>query len=298
MQFNQRITIIVTFCLVIKANLTSPFNLFVVRDTIHEEPEAMEEEKEARPYCEKKMKSRRLGSTSGALLSPREHSLKSTVPVIRSPSYRDVSPKPLLSPTNNNNVMKTSQQDRGHFIYPPTPELSPRYSSYANASYNHTNGGYSPLYSSNGNSAIPTLTDLDMTRNYGMDRYSSQTTSSFSPPRPKANLNGGSYAYGSTASSISYDYRGLPAMDSVKYYSQYTLPERNYQSSYMLSPSVMAASNLYAYPRTDVVSGTSNDRYYPDGLEEFVDVQAPMHHGAAGRPIRNEYSYSPAILTS
>lgn len=276
------------------------FSFTVVRDNTHDEPEAMEQDRDTRPNCEKKNKMRRQGSTSGTLLSPREISFKNTVPVIRSPSYRDISPKPLVSPntTNNNNAMKAPQQDHGHFIYPPTPELSPRYSTYSNASYNHTSGGYSPLYSSNGNSAISTLSDLDMTRNYGMDRYSTQAATSFSPPRPKSSLGGGNYSYGGASSNMPYDYRSLPTMDTMKYYSQYALPERNYQSSYMLSQSVMAASNIYGYPRTDVVSGGSNERYYPEGLEEFVDVQAPVHHGTTGRPLRNDYSYPSAILTS
>ena len=262
----------------------------------------MEDDRETRSSCDRKMKIRRLGTASGALLSPRDIPYKSTshVPVIRSPSYRDISPKPLVSPNtvNNNNIIKTPQQDHGHFIYPPSPELSPRYSSYSNAAYAHTGGVYTSLYPSNVTSTSPSLTDLDMTRNYGIDRYSAQAASSFSPPRPKSSLGSGNYSYGSAPSSMSYDYRSLPSMDHMKYYSQYALPERNYQSSYMLSPSVMAASNLYGYPRTDVVSGASNERYYPDGLEEFVDVQAAMHHGTSGRPLRNEYGYSPAILTS
>lgn len=241
-------------------------------------------------------------ATGNGMLSPRDvprmsHSNQ------RSPVYRDVSPHPLGSPTNNN-MNKTTNPDQGHFVYPPTPEVSPRYP--YGSSQNSTNqlspigqsvNSYSQM-SSMATENGPMGNSYEMPRGYtGMDRYSNPDSGSFLSPRSKGTMGNTSYAMSSSSSSMPYEYhRSFSPMvvDHVKHYSQYPLPERNYPSGYMFSPSVMSGTT---YPLQSSTSTTS-ERYYPDVLEEFVDMQAAMHHGIPSRPVRGDYTYSPAILTN
>lgn len=253
---------------------------------------------------DKYMRSRRTTYASGnGMLSPRDIP-RMSISSQRSPLYRDVSPHPLSSPTNNN-INKTTPADQGHFVYPPTPEVSPRYP--YGSSQNSTSqlspigqsmNSYSQMSSMSAENG-PMGNSYEVPRGYtGMERYSNPESGSFLSPRSKATMGNTSYAaMSSSSSSMPYEYhRSFSPMvvDHVKHYSQYPIPERNYPAGYMFSPSVMAGAN---YPLQSSTS-TASERYYPDVLEEFVDMQAAMHHGLPSRPVRGDYGYSPAILTN
>jgi len=255
--------------------------------------------------CDKFVRSRRTSYGSGnGMLSPRDIPRVSTQ---RSPVYRDVSPHPMGSPTNNN-VNKLTPPDQGHFVYPPTPEVSPRYP--YGSSHSSTNqlsplsqsmNSYNQMHSSSmGSDNAPMATNYEVPRGYtAIERYSNHDSGTFLSPRSKGTVGNTSYAMSSTSSNMPYEYhRSFSPMvvDHVKHYSQYPLPERNYPSGYMFSPSVMTGSNS-VYPLQSSTS-TTNERYYPDVLEEFVDMQAAMHHGIPSRPARGDYGYTPAILTN
>ncbi|XP_031554707.1 transcription factor RFX4-like isoform X2 [Actinia tenebrosa] len=261
-----------------------------------------------REPCVKYTKSRRVSSSStNGMLSPRDIPRVSiSVPTLRSPVYRDVSPHPMGSPTNNVNKMTTS--DQGHFVYPPTPEVSPRYPYGSSQNSNNqlspisqSVNSYNQMHSSSvGSESNIIANNYEIPRGYtGIDRYSSHDAGSFLSPRSKSTMGNSGYGISTSSSNMPYEYHrsfSPMVMDHVKHYSQYPLPERNYPSGYMFSPSVMTASNS-VYPLQSSSSST-NERYYPDVLEEFVDMQAAMHHGLPSRPVRGDYSYSPAILTN
>ena len=273
-----------------------------------------------RPSCERKTASRRSSSVSsaGSLRSPRDISRKHPAqsPRLR-PIYHDVSPHLMPSPStptnNNNNISKHPvPADQGHFIYPPA-DMSPRYN-YNSPAPSHmspmgtpmglTSGGFSQLHSPNNTN----IDDYDMNRSYATDRYSSQEVSGYPATRPKSSM--GDPGYGmvnnnnnnninssNNNNNVPYDYRNVPPslMDHMKHYSQYPMQERTYPPGYMYSPSPMPSNSMYPLQG---LSGNTSERYYPDVLEEFVDMQAVMQHGMPNRPMRGDYNYTPAILTN
>ena len=132
--------------------------------------------------------------------------------------------------------------------------------------------------------------DFDMASSYTTDG------TGYSAVRSKTSMAESSYTVMSPASNMAaYEYRGISPIDQLKHYSQYPLTERSYPSSYMFPPSAMTSNAMYPLSG---VSGGPSERYYPDVLEEFVDMQAAMHHGIPTRPVRSDYSYTPAILSN
>ncbi|XP_032231120.1 transcription factor RFX4 isoform X2 [Nematostella vectensis] len=256
-----------------------PFKSSLPDVPLFDADEPMEIER-SRDHTRSKPRRNSSSSSSGVLLSPRDVIQRSSVhvPPLRSP-YREVSPHSLTSPTNSANKMTPSEQS--HFIYPPTPpEVSPRYP-YASAqpAINQTPNSYPTHHSTTESTVIQS--SYDIPRGYsGIDRFPTPETSTFLPPRSKSTMGTG---YTNASSGLPYDYRSFSPMvvDHMKHYSQYALPERNYPSSYMFGPSVVTTPNNM-YPLQSV-SGNNNERYYPDVLEEFVDMQAAMHHGLPSR---------------
>lgn len=259
-----------------------------------------------RTITARKPASRRHSSSSsiGSLRSPRD------VPPQRSPaqpaimrsSFHDISPHPMtpMTPTtptnnnnnNNNNISKYPMiPEQGHFLYPPPGDYGTRYGYAASQgslmpSVNH---GSSFAVAGSSEAGI-TMGDFDMSSSYTTD------ATGFTAVRSKTSMADSSYTVMNPATSMaSYEYRGISPMDHMKHYSQYPLTERSYPSSYMFPPGAMTSNTMYPLSG---VSGGTNERYYPDVLEEFVDMQAAMHHGIPTRPVRSDYSYTPAILSN
>ena len=228
-------------------------------------------------------------SSLGSLRSPRD------VPPQRSPvqpaimrsSFHDISPHPMtpMTPTtptnnnnNNNNISKYPMiPEQGHFLYPPPGDYGARYgySSTQSSLIPSMNHGSSFAVAGSSDAGI-TMGDFDMSSSYTTD------ATGFTAVRSKTSM-------------AAYEYRGISPMDHMKHYSQYPLTERSYPPSYMFPPGAMASNAMYPLSG---VSGGTNERYYPDVLEEFVDMQAAVHHGIPTRPVRSEYSYTPAILSN
>lgn len=246
---------------------------------------------------------RHSSSSMGSLRSPRDPAPQRSPAqaAMMRPSYHDMSPHPMTpmtptTPTNNNNNNNTFGKypmipEQGHFLYPPPEDYGSRYS------YSSTQGGLMSAMN-HGNSftaagasdAGITMGDFDMASSYTTDG------SGYSAVRSKTSMADSSYTMMNPAANMAaYEYRGISPIEQLKHYSQYPLTERSYPSSYMFPPSAMSSNAMYPLPG---VSGGSNERYYPDVLEEFVDMQAAMHHGLPTRPVRSDYSYTPAILSN
>lgn len=259
-----------------------------------------------RSITAKKPAPRRHSSSSsmGSLRSPRD------VPTQRSPaqstmmrsSYHDVSPHPMtpMTPTtptnnnnnNNNNISKYPMiPEQGHFLYPPPGDYGARYgyaSSQGSLMSSVTHG--SSFAVAGANDTGISMGDFDMSSSYTTD------ATGFTAVRSKTSMADSSYTVMNPATNMAaYEYRGISPMDHMKHYSQYPLSERSYPSSYMFPPGAMTSNTMYPLSG---VSGGTNERYYPDVLEEFVDMQAAMHHGIPTRPVRSDYSYAPAILSN
>lgn len=253
----------------------------------------------------RKPASRRHSSSSslGSLRSPRDAPpQRSPVqPAIMRSSFHDISPHPMTpmtptTPTNNNNNNNNISKypiipEQGHFLYPPPGDYGARYG-YASTqsslmpSMNH---GSSFAVAGSSEAGI-TMGDFDMSSSYTTD------ASGFTAVRSKTSMADSSYTVMNPATSMAaYEYRGISPLDHMKHYSQYPLAERSYPSGYMFPPGTMTSNTMYPLSG---VSGGTNERYYPDVLEEFVDMQAAMHHGIPTRPVRSEYSYTPAILSN
>lgn len=146
-------------------------------------------------------------------------------------------------------------------------------------------------YTATGSSdAAVSMGDFDMSSSYTTDG------TSYSFVRSKNSMADSSYAMITPTSNIpGYEYRGVSAIDQFKHYSQYPLNERSYPSPYMFPASAMTSNTMYPLSG---VSGGQCERYYPDVLEEFVDMQAAMHHGIPSRPVRSDHSFTPAILSN
>jgi len=259
-----------------------------------------------KPTSVRKPPSRRHSSSSsvGSLRSPRDAAPQRSPAqaTMMRPSYHDMSPHPLTPmtpttpPNNNNNNNNTIGKypvlpEQGHFLYPPPGDYGARYG------YTSTQGGlmssmnhgssFSPAGASDAGIAMG---DFDMSSSYTADG------TGYSAVRSKSSMADSSYTVMSPASNMgAYDYRGMSPIDQLKHYSQYPLTERSYPSSYMYPPGAMTTNAMYPLSG---VSGGPSDRYYPDVLEEFVDMQAAMHHGIPTRPVRSDYSYTPAILSN
>lgn len=258
-----------------------------------------------RPTSTRKSLTRRHSSSSsiGSLRSPRDATPQRSpaqMPMMRQ-SYHDMSPHPMtpMTPTtptssnnNNNNISKYSMlPEQGHFLYPSPGDYGGRYG------YTSSQGGL--MSTTNHTSSFGTagisdagiaMGDFDMSSSYTTDG------TGYSAVRSKTSMADSSYAVVSPASNMAaYEYRGISPIDQLKHYSQYPLAERSYPSSYMFPPGTMTSNTMYPLSG---VSGGPSERYYPDVLEEFVDMQAAMHHGIPTRPVRSDYSYTPAILSN
>ncbi|XP_068732820.1 regulatory factor X 4-like isoform X2 [Montipora capricornis] len=256
-----------------------------------------------RPTSVRKSGSRKHSSSSsvGSLRSPREvvaqRSPAQTPTMMRS-SYHDMSPHAMtpMTPTtptnNNNNISKYSMiPEPGHFLYPSPGDYGTRYG-YTSAPGNPmTSVNHGSSYSATGTSdAAIGMGDFDMSSSYTTDG------TSYTIVRSKNSMADSSYAVMTPAPNIpGYEYRGVSPIDQFKHYSQYPPNERSYPSSYMFPASAVASNTMYPISG---VSGGPSERYYPDVLEEFVDMQAAMHHGIPSRPVRSQYSYAPAILSN
>lgn len=253
----------------------------------------------------RKSTSRRHSSSSsmGSLRSPRDPTPQRSpaqVAMMR-PSYHDLSPHPMtpMTPTtptnnnNNNNMSKYSMlsSEQGHFLYPPPGDYGARFGYSTSQGSLMSSMGHGNSYAAAGASETGiNLGDFDMTSSYATEG------SGYSAVRSKTSIPDSSYTMMTSAANMTaYDYRGISPMDQLKQYSQYPLTDRSYPSSYMFSPGAMSSNAMYPLSG---VSGGSNERYYPDVLEEFVDMQAAMHHGIPTRPVRSDYSYTPAILSN
>lgn len=251
----------------------------------------------------RKSTSRRHSSSSsmGSLRSPLDSTPQRSpaqVAMMR-PSYHDLSPHPMtpMTPTtptnnnNNNNMSKYSMisSEQGHFLYPSPGDYGARF--YPSQGSLMSSMGHGNSYSATGASETGiNLGDFDMTSSYATEGPG------YSAVRSKNSIPDSSYTMMTPAANMTaYEYRGMSPMDQLKHYSQYPLTDRSYPSSYMFSPGAMSSNAMYPLSG---VSGGSNERYYPDVLEEFVDMQAAMHHGIPTRPVRSDYSYTPAILSN
>lgn len=260
-----------------------------------------------RSTATKKPAPRRHSSSSsiGSLRSPRD------VPPQRSPaqpamihsSFHDISPHPMTpmtptTPTNNNNNNNNGSiskypmiPEQGHFLYPPPGDYGARYG------YPSSQGSLMPSMNHGSSFAVAGATDAGIAMG-DFDMSSSYTTDAtgFTAVRSKTSMADSSYTVMNPATNMAaYEYRGISPMDHMKHYSQYPLSERSYPSGYMFPTGAMTTSTMYPLSG---VSGGTNERYYPDVLEEFVDMQAAMHHGIPTRPVRSDYSYAPAILSN
>ena len=258
----------------------------------------------SKPISVRKSSSRRHSSSSsmGSLRSPRDAAPQRSPaqgPMMR-PSYHEMSPHPmtpmtLTTPTSNNNNNNISKYpmlpEQGHFLYPPPGDYGGRYG------YASTQGGLMSSMNHGSSFTAPGATDAGIAMG-DFDMASSYTTdgAGYSAVRSKTSMAESSYTVMSPASNMAaYEYRGISPIDQMKHYSQYPLTERSYPSSYMFPPSAMTSNAMYPLSG---VSGGPSERYYPDVLEEFVDMQAAMHHGIPTRPVRSDYGYTPAILSN
>lgn len=243
-------------------------------------------------------------SSMGSHRSPRDlpPQRSPAQPVMMRSSYHDMSPHPMTpmtptTPTNNNNNNNNNMgkypmmAEQGHFLYPSPEAYGARYS------YGPSQGSLMPAMN-HGNSFAPTsgseggiaMGDFDMSSSYATDG------TGYAAGRSKTSMADSSYAVMNPAANMAaYDYRGISSMDHMKHYSQYPLSERSYPSSYMFPTAAITTNAMYPLSG---VSGGTNDRFYPDVLEEFVDMQAAMHHGMPPRSVRSDYPYTPAILSN
>ncbi|KAL9963971.1 hypothetical protein ACROYT_G027536 [Oculina patagonica] len=193
---------------------------------------------------------------------------------------------------NNNSISKYPMMpEQGHFLYPPPGDYGARYG------YTSSQGSLMPSMNHGSSFAVAGATDAGIAMG-DFDMSSSYTTDAtgFTAVRSKTSMADSGYTMMNPATNMAaYEYRGISPMDHMKHYSQYPLSDRSYPSSYMFPPGAMTSNTMYPLSG---VSGGTNERYYPDVLEEFVDMQGAMHHGIPTRPVRSDYSYAPAILSN
>ena len=254
----------------------------------------------------RKTSSRRHSSSSstGSLRISRDvvqHGSPAPGSIMRS-SYHEMSPMTPMTPTtptnNNNNISKyPTLSDQGHFLYPSPGDYGARYSYASNQAsvmpaMNNASSFAAIHPSASASDVGIAMGDFDMTSS-----YSSTDCAGYAHVRSKTNMADSNYAVMNAANNMAYDYRGISpmTMDHMKHYTQYPLTERGYPSTYVYPPVNMTSSGMYPL---SAVSGGTSDRYYPDVLEEFVDMQAAMHHGIPSRTMRSDYSYTPAILSN
>lgn len=256
-----------------------------------------------RPTSVRKSVPRRHSSSSSvsSLRSPREATQQRSpaqAATMMRPTYHDLSPHPItpITPTtpinNNNNVTKYSMlPEQAHFLYPSPGDYGARYGYTSATVGSMTAVNHGSSYTATGGSDAPvSMGDFDMSSSYTTDG------TSYSIVRSKNSMADSSYAMVTPTSNIpGYEYRGVSPIDQFKHYSQYPLNERSYPSPYMFPASAMTANTMYPLSG---VSGGQCERYYPDVLEEFVDMQAAMHHGIPSRPVRSDHSFTPAILSN